>query len=79
MTLIKHQKIIGYGLIASGLPFFFFFFLMLTPVLMRPEGLAEGEIFYILQIFFFDTASMVFHYPGFALIILGIVLIIKSV
>ncbi len=40
--------------------------------------LADGEIFYIVQIFFFDVAYIVFHYPAFVLIILGIYFLTKK-
>lgn len=51
---------------------------MAIPVLSRLEGLVEGEIFYMLQLFFFDVGFLAFHIPAFTLIILGIVLVKKS-
>lgn len=79
MTItIKQRKLIGITLIIGSIPFFSFFLMMVIPVILRPEGLVDGEMMYILQIFFFDTASIVFHYPGFILIILGVYCLLKS-
>lgn len=78
MKLKNHPKLIGISLIIGSIPFFSFFLMMFIPVILRPEGLADGEMMYILQIFFFDTASIVFHYPAFVLIILGIYFLRKK-
>jgi hypothetical protein len=79
MILKNHPKPLGIILIISSIPFFSYFLMMFIPVILRPEGLTDGEMVYILQIFFFDTASILFHYPAFVLIILGIYfLIIKK-
>lgn len=78
MTLKNDPKSLGIILIISGMSFFSYFLMMFIPVILRPEGLADGEIFYIIEIFFFDKASFVFHYPAFVLIILGIYFIKKK-
>ena len=68
----------GIGLIAGGLPLFYFFSLMAIPVIIRPEGLEYGEIFYLMSLFFFDVGFGIFHWPAFILIVVGSVIIWKK-
>ena len=75
---INYNKLLGWGLILGSLPLFSLFFMMAIPVLFRPEGLADGEIFYMLLLFFANTGFGIFHWPAFVLITVGIIILMKT-
>ena len=72
----RYKKFIGYGIIFSSVPFFYFYFDMTVRATIADPVISLELSLYATNLFFFGFWAL--HIPGFALIILGIVVLIKS-
>lgn len=71
----RYQKLIGIGLIAGGVMFFYVFFDIMTHLLSSGDMTFINFLKSIIHVL---SELWLYHIPGFALIILGVIIFVKS-